>query len=129
MGADLLLWYAELAPDKTVDWRGAGRAFNRLDESNLLEIWCQVNDDEAPADPEKRKNVIEEARGGIRRALRIVKAGARGRHRSFDTILTSTGSWLLVCGGPSWGDDPFEGFSDLAWLDWGCVLGAAGFEP
>jgi len=122
MGADLLVACFELDGTKTTPNWDAGLAAIETwkpTEQDLAYIGEQSSGDEEMSEAEAKQLV--------RDACSELQDMWSGQHRCA-TRITLRRSQVLVAGGLSWGDEPFEGWSLLGVLDAaGPVMQAAGF--
>ena len=134
MGADLLTLYAAASSDKVwsnIDWEAAKKCIADADEEILRDAasdlmgWHGAEDGE----PEEEGESIDDIRKAALEGLDLWKEAWGGGAFRFSNMFTLTnGSMVLVVGGISWGDEPFEGFNQMHLATQLGALDAAGFD-
>jgi hypothetical protein len=127
MGEDLLLFALEKGGTKRPpNWDRGYEVIDLLPQDRLLDIL--ERDGEDLEDFGSREEAATAIRTRLGNGLDQLKDAWEGEHR-FGCLIYLARSRVLVLGGGSWGDEPFEGFNDVNTL-W-CVpeiLRGAGFR-
>lgn len=113
MGADLCVGMLEMAKGKEPDWAAAKAVIDALSDERCAEIIenSSIGIDAEPGTPEWRDE-IDVFKVRLHHALDELQCMWEGGHRCA-VVRGCSGGNVLVFGGLSWGDDPFEGYSDV----------------
>ncbi len=113
MGADLIVGVLEMEKGKAPDWGAAKAVIDQAPVEVLEKMSADYfgDFDAEPGTPEWDTEVSE-FRKRLMRALDELQCMCEGGHRCA-VVRECSGGTILIFGGLSWGDDPFEGYNDI----------------
>jgi hypothetical protein len=113
MGCDLIVGALEMAKGKEPDWAAAEQVLDQLTDEECLRTMGELDgylEEEGSPEREEAKTGF---RSRMREALEVLHRMWDGGHRCA-VLCPLSASRVLIFGGGSWGDDPFEGYLDVA---------------
>ncbi|MBP1774879.1 MAG: hypothetical protein H6Q86_885 [candidate division NC10 bacterium] len=112
MGADLIVGMLEMAKGKEPDWNAAEVVIDQLSYDKSAEIIENLGWTPARPGDSGWDEALSAFKARMYVALDALKCMWGNGHRC-GVVRGCSGGKVLVFGGLSWGDDPFEGYSDI----------------
>ena len=112
MGADLIVGMLEMAKGKEPDWNAAEAVIDSLPPERCAELLENLDGGLGDQGTPEWDEALSEFKARMYVALDELKCMWGNGHRCA-VVRGCSGGNVLVFGGLSWGDDPFERYSDI----------------